>query len=97
MTRAPCGLVRTSTSSGTRAARQRAGSSVQTRGRYRSRVQLPVDERPPRSAGIGEKDAELAVVDLAGGARVLALPPHRGAALLEEAGLVDHQHSARVT
>src|SRR5215216_7376117 len=59
-------------------------------------VQLSVDERPPRSAGIGEKDADLAVVDLAGGARVLALHPHRGRALLEKAGLVHHQHRARI-
>ena len=92
MTRASCGLVRNATSSGTRAARQRSGSSVHDLGQ----VQLPVDERPPLGAGVGEKDAELAVVDLAGGARVLALHPHRGGALLEEAGLVDHQHPGRV-
>ena len=54
-------------------------------------VQLPVDHRPPLRAGIGQEDAELAVVDLAGGAGVLALDPHRGRALLEEPGLVHHQ------
>ena len=59
-------------------------------------VQLSVDERPPFGASVGEEDAELAVVDLSGGARVLALHPHRGGALLEEPGLVGHQHSARV-
>ena len=38
-------------------------------------VQLPVDECPPPGAGVGQEHAELAVVDLAGGARVLALDP----------------------
>jgi site-specific DNA recombinase len=59
-------------------------------------VQLPVDERPPLGAGVSKKDAQLAVVDLAGGARVLALDPDRGRALLEEPGLVHHQHRRRV-
>jgi hypothetical protein len=59
-------------------------------------VQLPVDERPPLSAGVGENDAQLAGVDLAGRARVLALHPHRGRALLQEARLVGHQHRTRV-
>src|SRR4029453_15605346 len=38
-------------------------------------VQLPVDHRPPLGAGVGQEDAELAVVDLAGRAGVLALHP----------------------
>ena len=59
-------------------------------------VQLPVDHRPALSAGVGQEDAELAVVDLAGGARVLALDPDRGGALLEEPRLVGHQHRVRV-
>jgi hypothetical protein len=59
-------------------------------------VQLPVDHRPPLAAGVGQEHAQLAVVDLAGGARVLALHSHRGRALLEEPGLVHHQHRARV-
>jgi hypothetical protein len=40
-------------------------------------VQLPVDERPPLGAGVSEKDAELAVVDLAGRARILPLDPYQ--------------------
>jgi site-specific DNA recombinase len=60
-------------------------------------VQLPVDHRPSPGAGIGEEDPELAVVDLAGGARILALHPDRSGALLEEARLVRHQHRTRVT
>src|SRR5215208_540379 len=59
-------------------------------------VQLPVDERPPLGAGVGQEHPQLAVVDLAGGARVLALDPDRGRALLEEPGLIHHQHRARV-
>ena len=59
-------------------------------------VQLPVDHRPPLGAGVGQEHAQLAVVDLAGGARVLALDPHRGRALLEKPRLVDHQHPAGV-
>jgi hypothetical protein len=57
-------------------------------------VQLPVDERPPLAADIGEEDTQLAVVDLAGRARVLALHPDRGRALLQEARLVHYQHRA---
>jgi ABC-type taurine transport system ATPase subunit len=34
-------------------------------------------------ASVGQEDAELAVVDLAGGARVLALHPHRGGPFLQ--------------
>jgi hypothetical protein len=88
MTRASCGLVRNPTCSGTRAAPPRAGSLVHERGRYSSRV----DERPPPSAGVGQEHPQLAVVDLAGRARVLALHPHRRDALLDEPGLVHHQH-----
>jgi hypothetical protein len=53
-----------------------------------SAPELPVDERPPPKAGIDQEDAELAVIDPAGRAGVLALDPHRGGALLEEPGLV---------
>jgi hypothetical protein len=59
-------------------------------------VQLPVDQRPPPWGWRRPEHAELAVVDLAGGARVLALHSHRGGALLEEPGLIHHQHRARV-
>jgi hypothetical protein len=55
-------------------------------------VQLPVDHCPPLRTGIGQEHSQLAVVDLAGGAGVLALHPHRGGALLREPGLVHHQH-----
>jgi hypothetical protein len=60
-------------------------------------VQLAVDHPVPSIAGIGQVDGDLGVVDLAGGAGVLASHPHRVGALLAVAGLVDHQHRARVT
>jgi site-specific DNA recombinase len=59
-------------------------------------VQLPVHQRPTLSAGIGEEHADLAVLDPPGGARILALHPGRLGALLEEAGLIHHQHPVRV-
>jgi hypothetical protein len=60
-------------------------------------VQLPVDYAMPSVGGIGQVDGDLGVVDLAGGAGVLALHPDRAGALLEVSCLVDHQHRARVT
>jgi hypothetical protein len=50
----------------------------------------------PGLGGIRQVDRDLAVVDLAGGAGVLALHPSGGGALLQIAGLVDDQHRLRV-
>jgi hypothetical protein len=91
MTRASCGLVWNPTPQG----RGRPGSEQDPRSNCGA-VQLPVDERPPHSAGIGQEHPQLAVVDRASRGRVLALHAHRGRSLLEESGLVDHQHRARV-
>jgi hypothetical protein len=60
-------------------------------------VQLPVDHAMPGRGGIRQVDGDLGVVDLAGGAGVLALHSDRAGAFLEVAGLVDHQHRTRVT
>jgi hypothetical protein len=60
-------------------------------------VQLPVHQRPPLGAGVGQEDADLAVLDPPGGAGVLTLHPRRLAALLQKPRLVHHQHPARVT
>ena len=43
---------------------------------------------------VGREDADLAIRDLARGARVLPRDAATRLALLEEAGLVDHQHGA---
>src|SRR5215217_2376794 len=71
-----------------------AGSAAPRRvvGPRPRQVPLPVDERPPPGAGVGQEHPQLAVVDLAGRARVRALHPDRGGPLLEEPGLVHHQH-----
>jgi hypothetical protein len=45
---------------------------------------------------VAEKDADLAVLDAAGRARVLPLHAGRLRALLDEAGLVDHQHGVLI-
>ena len=47
-------------------------------------------------AGIGEKHPDLTVLDAAGGAGVLAFDAGRLVALLEKAGLVEHQHGVRI-
>jgi hypothetical protein len=51
----------------------------------------------PGRGGIRQVDGDLGVVDLAGGAGVLALYPDRAGALLEVPGLVDHQHRTLLT
>jgi len=50
----------------------------------------------PGIAGIHQVDSDLGVLDPTGGARVLALHPHGGGALLEVPGLVHHQHRPRI-
>jgi hypothetical protein len=57
-------------------------------------IQRAVNKAMPVPRDIGGKHANLAVGDLAGRARVL--PPHTAGslALLQEAGLVNHQHRA---
>jgi hypothetical protein len=48
-------------------------------------------------AGIGQIDRDLGVLDSPGGTGVLALHPDRAHALLQIAGLVDHQHRVGVS
>ena len=58
-------------------------------------VELAVDQRPTTDRGVGQEHPELTVVDLPGGAGVLALHPGRAHALLDEPGLVDDEHPGR--
>ena len=60
-------------------------------GPFLRKIQRAIDERMTVARNVGSEDSDLAVRDLARGTRVL--PPHsaRGLALLEKAGLVDHQ------
>ncbi|MGY4388372.1 hypothetical protein ACVWXB_001671 [Streptomyces sp. TE12347] len=55
-------------------------------------VQGPVDRGMPAGGGVDEVDGDLGVLDPARRAGVLALDADRGGALLQVAGLVDHQH-----
>ena len=48
------------------------------------------------SAGIGEKDTNLTVLNAAGSTGVLAFDARRLVALLEKAGLIEHQHGVRI-
>ena len=50
----------------------------------------------PGIGGVGQVDGDLGVVDLAGGAGVVAGHPDRSGALIEVAGLINHQHRTRV-
>ena len=59
-------------------------------------VQLPVHQRMPVAAGVGQEHADLAVLDPPGRARILALDAGRLGALLQEPGLIHDQHAARV-
>jgi hypothetical protein len=60
-------------------------------------VQLAVDHPMPSLSCVGQVDGDRGVVDLAGGAGVLTVHPDGVAALLEVAGLVDHQHRGGVS
>ena len=59
-------------------------------------IERPVDQDMTVAAGIAEKDADLAVFDAPGRARVLALHAHRLRALLDEPGLIEHQHGTHI-
>jgi hypothetical protein len=73
--------------------RSAPGSVVGPAGRQ---VQVPVDERDAVWGGVGQEHRDLAVLLLAGRAGVLALHPGRAVTLLDEAGLIHHQHRVRV-
>src|ERR1700682_6740340 len=55
------------------------------------KIQRTIDERMTVARHVGGEDADLAVRDLAGGTSVLPRHPARRLALLEKAGLVDHE------
>lgn len=57
-------------------------------------VEASVDQCPSLAGGVGEEDADLGVLDAAGGAGVLPLHSRRGTALLHETGLVDNENGA---
>jgi len=59
-------------------------------------VQGPVQEGVPARPGVGEEDPDLRVRRAPRRAAVLRLHARRLVALLQEPGLVDHQHALRV-
>jgi hypothetical protein len=87
MTRASSGLVRNPTGAGIRAARHRSGSSAQRSGRYSSRsiIARPLELARPRTRQAGSCRPSRPCRSTGAG-------PHRGRPLLEEPGLVHHQH-----
>src|ERR1700681_2619086 len=78
------GLVAKPASGGTYAASRRSGSSVR-------KIQRTIDERMTVARNVGSEDPDLAVRDLARGTSVLPCYSARRLALLEKAGLVDHE------
>src|ERR1700726_4933379 len=56
------------------------------------KIQRAIDESMTMTRNVGSEDADLAVGDLACGTSVLPRHPARRLALLEKAGLVDHEH-----
>src|SRR4029453_3334844 len=68
-----------------------------TLGQVQLAVYHAVEPAASGRGGIGQVDGDLRVVDLAGGAGVLATHPDDVAALLEDAGLVDHHHPGGAT
>jgi site-specific DNA recombinase len=69
-----------------------AAAVLVTDPRFRQ-VQLPVDQGPAPAGDVGAEHAQLAVLHPARGAGVLPLHPGRLGALLQEPGLIDHQHA----
>src|SRR5450631_758393 len=61
-------------------------------GPFLRKIQRAIDERMTVARHVGGEDADLAVRDLARRTRILPRHPAGGLALLEKAGLVDHQH-----
>src|SRR5262249_58058909 len=59
-------------------------------------IECPVDESVAAARHIGSEHADLAVRDLTRRTRVLPCDATRCLALLEKAGLIDHQHGIRV-
>jgi hypothetical protein len=59
-------------------------------------VERPIDQRVALRAGIGQEHPDLAVLDPARRARILPLHADRVRALLQKAGLIQHQHSIRI-
>ena len=60
-------------------------------GPFLRKIQRAIDERMTVARNIGSEDADLAVRDLACGTSILPRHSARRLALLEKAGLVDHQ------
>src|SRR3981189_453951 len=56
------------------------------------KIQCAIDERVTVARNVGSEDSDLAVRDLARGTRVLTPHSARGLALLEKAGLIDHEN-----
>src|SRR5450432_1725964 len=61
-------------------------------GPFLRKIQRAIDERMTVARNVGSEDPDLAVRDLACGASVLPRHSARRFALLEKAGLVDHEH-----
>jgi hypothetical protein len=92
MARTRCGLVVNAVPGGTAALAHRAASSHQDAGRY---SRASINARPVRGC-VGQEHSDLAVFDAPGGARVLSLRSDRPDPLLQEPGLVDHEHRLRM-
>ncbi len=59
-------------------------------------IQFAIEQHRSRVIGVGQKDPDLAIGNLASCARVLGCDAHRLLPLFEKAGLIDHQHRFRV-
>lgn len=62
-----------------------------------SQAERPVQKNLLPQAGRGEEDGDLAVLEPARLAGVLAYHPHRPSTILEEAGLFDHQQGIGIS
>ena len=87
------GLVANATSSGTPALARRARSPARRSGTSSARS---IKAGPFLRAGVSPEHADLTVLDPARRARVLPLHADGFAALLHDAGLVQHQHGTRI-
>ena len=75
----------------------RGAAPVAVVGPTPGQADLPIDQRVTARGGVSAEHPDLGVLDPAGGAGVLALHPDTTVTLLQITGVIDDQHSGRVT
>src|SRR5262249_33020517 len=65
-------------------------------GPFLGQIQLAIEQRMAMLRGVGQKDADLAILNPPGSTAILACHSSRMAAFLEKASLINHTHSISI-